>query len=75
MYYKQPLQVPRYVHVPEQTYFIHKFIKFRGCLEAASERTNIPGSSERTWILFHHRLCLGLIIGSIYEYNHTFKTN
>ena len=33
-YYMQPLQVHWYVHVPEQTYLIHKFIKFRGCLEA-----------------------------------------
>ena len=31
--------VQRYVHIPEQTYLIHKFIKFRGCLEAASEQT------------------------------------
>ena len=26
----------------------------KGCLEAASERTNVPGSSERTRTLFHH---------------------
>ena len=32
----------------------HKFIKFRGCLEAASERTNVPLSSARTWTPFHH---------------------
>ena len=60
MYYVQPLQVhryvhiPRYVHVPEQTYLIHKFIKFRGCLEAASKRTNVPFSSAGTWTPFHH---------------------
>ena len=28
-------------------------IKFRGCYEAASERTNIPLSSARTWTPFH----------------------
>ena len=53
-YYMQPLQVHWYVHVPEQTYLIHKFIKFRGCLEAASVRTNVPGSSKHTWTRFHH---------------------
>ena len=40
--------------IAEQTYLIHKFIKFRGCLEAASESTNVPDSSEPTWTLFHH---------------------
>ena len=41
----------RYVYIPEQIYLfglIHKFIKFSGCLEAASERTKLPGSSEHT---------------------------
>ena len=33
--------VQRYVHAPEQTYLIHNFFKFRGCLEAAIECTNI----------------------------------
>ena len=68
MYYLQPLQVPRYmhvprsvqryVHVPEQTYLIYKFIKFRGCLEGASERTNVPLSSACTWTPLHHHLFL-----------------
>ena len=40
------------MHIPEQTYLIHKFIKFRGCLEAASERTNLPLSFARTWTPF-----------------------
>ena len=40
------LYVHRHMHVPEQTSLIHKFIKFRG-------RTNVPGSSERTWTPFH----------------------
>ena len=30
----------------------NKFIKFRGCLEAASKRTNVPLSSAHTWTLF-----------------------
>ena len=42
------------MHIPEQTYLIHKFIKFRGCLDAASEHTKVPGSSKRTWTMFHH---------------------
>ena len=54
-YVHVPRSVQRYVHIPEQTYLIHKFIKFRGCLEAASERTNVPLSSARTWTPFHHR--------------------
>ena len=34
------LYVHRHMYVPEQTYLIHKFIKFRGCLEAVGDRTN-----------------------------------
>ena len=49
-----PRSVQRYVYAPEQTYLIHKFIKFRDCLEAASKRTNAPLSSARTWAPFHH---------------------
>ena len=52
MYYVQPLN----------TYLIHKFIKFRGRLEAASECTNKPLSSACTWTLFHHPLLLGIHI-------------
>ena len=52
-YVNIPRSVQRYVHKPEQTYLIHKFIKFGGCLEAASERTNVPLSSAQTWTPFH----------------------
>ena len=38
-------------HVPASR---HKFIKFRGCLEAASERITVSLSSARTWTPFHH---------------------
>ena len=41
-YYVQPLNAQ------------HKFFKFKDYLEAASERTNIPLSSARTWTPFHH---------------------
>ena len=51
------VHIPEYVHVPrEQTYlfcFTHQFDKFRGFLEAASESTNVPGSSEHAWTPFH----------------------
>ena len=30
------------------------FIKFRCCLEAASEHTNVPLNSARIWTPFHH---------------------
>ena len=57
------------------TYLIHKFIKFRGCLEAvqrlfrgcleaASEPTNVPISSAHTWTPFHHPLIFAINIGS-----------
>ena len=42
----------------------YKFIKFSGCLEAASEHTNnVPLSSARTWTPFHppiigHQICM-----------------
>ena len=35
-------------------YVQYKFFKFRGCLEAASENTNVPLSSARLWTPFHH---------------------
>ena len=40
-----------YVH---RCMHVHKFITFRGSLEAAIERTNVPGSSECKWTSFHH---------------------
>ena len=52
-YMHVPRSVQRYVHVPEQTYLIYKLIQFRGCLEDASERTNVPLSSAHTWTPFH----------------------
>ena len=45
---------------PRYTYLIHKFIKFRGCVEAARKRTNVPLSSASTWTPFHHPLYLWL---------------
>ena len=64
MYYMQPLgkcmyqplnSLYRYVHIPRYV-LEQKLIKFRGCLEAASEHTNVPLSSAHTWTLFHHPL-------------------
>ena len=52
------IQVPRYVHKPASR---HKFIKFIDCLEAASERTNVPLSSACTWTPFHHPLLICLL--------------
>ena len=34
----------------------NKFIKFKGCVEASSEHTNVPLSSARTWTPFHNPL-------------------
>ena len=39
-YVHVPWSVMRYVHAPKQTYLIHKFIEFRGCLEAPTERSS-----------------------------------
>ena len=38
----------------------------RGCLEATSERSNIPLTSARTWTLFQHPLSMHL------NYNYKF---
>ena len=64
-YYVQPLGTctkPNLVHAHTKVCsrdmcmygMIQIFIKFIGCLEAASERTNVPLSSAHTWNLFHH---------------------
>ena len=42
--------------------YSNKFFKFRGCLEAASEHTNVPPSSACTWTPLHHPSCLSLLI-------------
>ena len=55
-----------YLPLNTRTYLIHKFIKFRGCLEVASERTNVPLSSAHTWIPFYHPRLHFLDICNIY---------
>ena len=39
--------------VIQESNIAYKFIKFRSCLEAASESTNAPLSSACTWTPFH----------------------
>ena len=64
-YYMQPLVFNVWWFNRTLSIYAHTsllIIKFRGCLETASERTNVPLISAQTWTPFHHPLHKGWII-------------
>ena len=64
LYYVKLLGTCTYRPLNSLYKYVHVLIKFRGCLEAASECTNVPLSSARTWTPLHHplKICPTILI-------------